>query len=216
MYKNENINSRDIVPSGMDFDLIHQAQAGSLDAFNVLVLKYQSLLYNHAYALLAVPQTAEDVTQESVFKAFRKIDQFRGGSFRSWLLRIVSNTCYDEVRRLKRQPVIDLIDENEPGEGREVPAWLIDPYSSLPSIIEQKELSSMLYQYLAEIPGIYRSAITLIDLYDFDYSEAATILKIPVGTLKSRLARGRLQMKDRLQLSIKPPNKYTMLKAQLV
>jgi RNA polymerase sigma-70 factor, ECF subfamily len=204
MHWDETMNSEYVAQSSQDFDLIDQAQSGSLEAFNALVLKYQSLLYNHAYTLLAIRQSAEDVTQDSILKAFRKIEQFKGGSFRSWLLRIVTNTCCDEIRRLKRQPVIDLIDENDHIGEQESPVWLVDPCPSVTAMIEQKELSRTIYQYLAELPGIFRTAITLVNLYDFDYIEAASILNIPLGTLKSRLARGRLQMRDRLQLSLEP------------
>jgi RNA polymerase sigma factor (sigma-70 family) len=93
---------------------------------------------------------------------------------------------------------------------------LVDPAISVMSMVEQKELSNILHCYLNELPDIFRSVITLIDLYDFDYSEAADILKIPLGTIKSRLARARLQMNKKLQISIDPSQNYAMFEAQLV
>jgi RNA polymerase sigma-70 factor (ECF subfamily) len=201
---------------GIDSELVCKAQQGSLDAFNDLVLKYQDLLYSHAYAILGIRQSAEDATQESTIKAFRNLDRFRGDSFRNWLLRIVTNTCYDEMRRIKRHPVTSLYPEDENNEDFESPVWLVDPAISVMSMVEQKELSNILHCYLNELPDIFRSVITLIDLYDFDYSEAADILKIPLGTIKSRLARARLQMNKKLQISIGPSQNYAMFEAQLV
>jgi RNA polymerase sigma-70 factor (ECF subfamily) len=106
---------------GIDSELVCKAQQGSLDAFNDLVLKYQDLLYSHAYAILGIRQSAEDATQESTIKAFRNLDRFRGDSFRNWLLRIVTNTCYDEMRRIKRHPVTSLYPEDENNEDFESP-----------------------------------------------------------------------------------------------
>lgn len=187
-------------------ELIHQAQQGNIDAFNHLVLKYQDLLYNYAYTLMGIRQSAEDTTQESIFKAFQKIHQYRGGSFRCWLFKIVTNTCYDELRRLKHHPVIALDLENEHDEETEALVWLFDPHSSVDSIVEQHEFSKKLSHDLDELPDIYRRVITLIDVYEFDYCEASDILKIPLGTLKSRLARARFQLKEKLQLSMKDPS----------
>jgi RNA polymerase sigma-70 factor, ECF subfamily len=187
-----------------DFEKISQAQLGNLDAFNHLVLKYQEILYNHAYGLLGISQAAEDATQESIIKAYRKIDTYKGGSVRTWLFRIVTNTCYDEMRRLSRTLAVSLYPEDDDGENNETPFWLVDPGLSVLSMIEQSELSKVLCSYLKELPGNYRSAITLIDLYEYDYQEAAEILNIPLGTLKSRLCRGRLYMKKKLQECIEP------------
>jgi RNA polymerase sigma-70 factor (ECF subfamily) len=182
--------------------LILKASEADLEAFNHLVLKYQNMIFNQAYYMLGDPHSAEDVTQECFFKAFNRIDRFRGGSFRAWLLKIVINTCYDEMRRSKRHPTKPLIPENGNGEEIESPAWVTDPNYSLQAIVEQKELSRILYSILNELSEIYRNPITLVDLHELDYSEAAEVLGIPIGTLKSRLARARFQMKKRLQTTL--------------
>jgi RNA polymerase sigma-70 factor (ECF subfamily) len=187
-----------------DVVLINKAQNGSLDAFNHLVLKYQDLLYNHAYASLGIRQAAEDITQESMIKAFQKIRNYQGGSFRCWLLKIVTNSCIDELRRLKRHPVTPLYPEDGNCDEIESPAWLTDHHLSVMSMVERNELSKTLMLSMNELPLIYRNVITLVDLYDFDYGEAADILKIPLGTLKSRLARARFQMKRKLSIRIDP------------
>jgi RNA polymerase sigma-70 factor (ECF subfamily) len=179
--------------------LIEKALQGDLDAFNQLVLEYQSLAYNHAYALLGDQALAEDATQDSFIRVFQNLASFRGGSFRSWLLRIVTNMSYDFMRRTKRHPTRPLFPDDENGEETESPTWLADPSPSIEATVEEKEFSEGIYQILHELPDVYRSVITLVDLYELDYNEAAYILKVPIGTIKSRLARARLQMKEKLQ-----------------
>jgi RNA polymerase sigma-70 factor (ECF subfamily) len=92
-----------------------------------------------------------------------------------------------------------LFPEHENGEEIESPTWLADPSPFVQAIVEQNELSKNIYKLLDQLPEVYRSVITLIDLYELDYTEAAEALKVPIGTVKSRLARARLQMKEKLQ-----------------
>jgi RNA polymerase sigma-70 factor (ECF subfamily) len=179
--------------------LIGMAAKGNLDAFNQLVLTYQNIAYNHARALLSDPDLAEDAVQESFIKAFQNMHRFRGGSFRGWLLKIVTNSAYDLLRRSHRHPTQPLFPEHENGEEIESPTWLADPSPFVQAIVEQNELSKNIYKLLDQLPEVYRSVITLIDLYELDYTEAAEALKVPIGTVKSRLARARLQMKEKLQ-----------------
>ena len=179
--------------------LVQQAKDGNLEAFNQLVLSYQNLAYNHACALLGDSASAEDVTQESFIKAFQGLDKFRGGSFRSWLLRIATNTAYDIQRKSKAHPTQPLIPEDEYGEEMESPAWLADPGPSVQSQVEQKEFLQSIYRMLGELPEVYRSVIILVDLDELDYTDTASALNIPIGTVKSRLARARLQMQKKLQ-----------------
>src|SRR4030043_149192 len=93
-----------LVAQSFEYGLVTNAVNGDLDAFNQLVLTYQDILYNHALNLLGDPHWAEDVTQESFLKAFRKLSDFRGGSFRAWMLKIATNTSYDLYRRKNRHP----------------------------------------------------------------------------------------------------------------
>ena len=179
--------------------LVRLASSGDLDAFNQLVLANQNMAYNHAYALLGDPASAEDAAQESFIKAFQNIGGFRGGSFRGWLLKIVTNSAYDVLRRSKRHPNQPLLPEDDNGEEMESPAWLADPSASVQETVEQNELSKCIYKTLDKLPEVYRSVLTLIDINEFDYAEAAEALKVPIGTVKSRLARARLQMQKRLR-----------------
>ena len=178
---------------------VRRAARGDLEAFNQLVLNFQDMAYSHARALLGDPDSAEDVVQDSFIKAFQSLNGFRGGSFRGWLLRIVTNSAYDMLRRSGRRPTQPLFPEGEDGEEIESPAWLADLNASVQETVEREEESKRLYQLLDELPEVYRSVLTLIDLYELDYLEAAEALKVPIGTIKSRLARARLRMKEKLK-----------------
>ncbi len=179
--------------------LILEASQGNLDAFNQLVLCYQDLIFNQAYALLGDCHAAEDATQKSFMKAFQKMHGFRHGYFRAWLLRIVTNTCYDELRWKKRHPTIPLFPEDAEGEDLEAPLWLTAPDTSVEGWVEQGEFSRLLARMLAELPEIYRVPLTLVDVHDLAYTEVAVALDIPLGTVKSRVARARFRMKEKLQ-----------------
>ena len=178
--------------------LVNMASKGNLDAFNQLVLMYEDLTYNHAYGLLQDPDLADDATQDSFLRAFQHITDFRGGSFRAWILKIVTNSAYDMLRRSKRHPTQSLYPEDEYGDEVESPVWLADSTTSVQETVEQREFSKDLYQLIDELPVVYRTVLILVDLYKLDYAEVAEALKIPIGTVKSRLARARLKMSEKL------------------
>lgn len=178
--------------------LLTMASKGSLDAFNELVLTYQNIAYYQAYALLRDTALAEDATQDSFIRAFQNITRFRGGSFRAWILKIVTNSAYDMLRRSKRHPTQSLYPEDEYGVELETPVWLTDTTSSVQDSVEQSEFSQDLYQLIDELPTVYRTVLTLVDLHELDYAEVADALQIPIGTVKSRLARARLKMSEKL------------------
>ena len=196
--------------------LIEQAQAGDLDAFNQLVLHYQDGLYHYAVSLVNDPDLAEDITQESLIKAFQNIKNLQGYSFRAWLFRIITNTARDLARRIARHPSVSLYPKDGNGEEVESPEWLIDPTSSVEEIVQGNEFSARLYELLDELPEAYRNVLFLVDVQEMDYIEAAQILNIPLGTVKSRLARARMQMKWRLQLIHKQPAHTSRLRAVAV
>ena len=185
--------------------LLQQASQGNLEAFNQLVLQYQNLAYNHAYTLLGDTDSAEDAAQEGFIKAFQALPTYRGGSFRSWLLRIITNVAYDNLRRDRRHPNQSLFPTDENGEEVESAAWLEDPAPSVQETVEQNELSHDIYAALSQLPDVYRNVITLIDINELDYNEAATVLKVPIGTIKSRLARARLQLQKKLRIQALRP-----------
>ena len=180
-------------------DQIKESLAGDLDSFNQIVLEYQSLVYNQAYRIMGETDAAEDATQEAFISAYKKLHTYRGGSFKSWLLRIVSNACYDEYRRRKRKPVVPLFPESEDGEDVDSPAWLEDQNEKPEDITIRRELSNAIQTCLDRLEFEFRTIVVLVDIQGLDYQTAASIIDRPLGTIKSRLARARKSMKDCLQ-----------------
>jgi RNA polymerase sigma-70 factor (ECF subfamily) len=179
--------------------LILGAQQGDLDAFNRLVTSYQGLAFNLACRLLGDAAAAEDVTQEAFISAYRSIRSFRGGSFKAWLLRIVTNGSYDELRRRQRRPQTPLEPDPRNGEDAPEPAWLADPGESPQELAERVELSMAIQRCLDMLETEFRAAVVLVDVQGMDYAEAAQVLSRPVGTVKSRLARARARLQLCLQ-----------------
>jgi RNA polymerase sigma-70 factor (ECF subfamily) len=119
--------------------LIESAQHGDLDAFNRLVLAYQNMVYNQAYRMVSDMEAAEDAAQDTFIIAFRKLGTYRGGSFKAWLLRIVTNLCYDELRRRKRRPTTPLEPMDHDDDEIESPRWLSDPSETPEQTAERVE-----------------------------------------------------------------------------
>ncbi len=182
-------------------NLVLAAQNGDLKAFNELILLYQNMIFNLALRILGDEGSADDITQNTFLAAYRSLARFRNGSFRNWLYRIATNACYDELRRRKRQPVQPLSDE---GEG-EVEASLATYYdfpskSSSPEYeVERQELDQAIQQALNRLDVDKRGVVVMVDLQNLHYWEVSQILRLPIGTVKSRLARARLQLSHLLK-----------------
>jgi RNA polymerase sigma factor (sigma-70 family) len=173
--------------------LIERSQGGDLDAFNALVLAYQSQVYNLCLRMLGSPQAAEDATQEAFIAGYRAISRFRHGSFRAWLLRIAANACYDELRRRRSRPQVPL--EASPDEERpaaEFPA----PDEPLDQRAERLELARCLQEGLASLPADQRLAVILRDVQGLAYEEVAAATAATLGTVKSRISRGRTAVRN--------------------
>lgn len=179
--------------------LIRAAQRGDLEAFNLLILRYQNLLFGIALRLLNDEDAAADAVQEALISAFRRFDTFRGDSLRSWLARVVVNACYDEIRKKRRQHSVPLEQFNAEGDEIETSYWLVDPQADPEVQYESNELESAIQKSLNKLPAIYRLVLVLVDVEGLSYEEAASAAGVPVGTVKSRLARARLQIQKSLQ-----------------
>jgi RNA polymerase sigma factor (sigma-70 family) len=179
--------------------LIQAAKEGDINSFNHLVVVYQDLVYNQAYRVMGEPEYAADATQEAFISAYKNLRSYRGGSFRAWLLRIVTNACYDELRRRQRRPTTSLEPIDDGGEEIESPHWLADPGETPEDSVERSELGSAIQSCLDELPLDFRSVVILVDVQGMDYTEAAEAVGKPVGTIKSRLARARTRLRDCLQ-----------------
>lgn len=169
--------------------LIRQSQAGDLDSFNRLVELHQGPVYNLSLRLLGQPQAAEDATQEAFLSAFQAIKRFRGGSLRAWLFRIAANACYDEMRRSRRRPATSLEALTEGAE------MFPSPSSESPEEIAlRRELAQAISQGLSTLPPEQRLAVILSDIQGLSYEEMAQAMGSSLGTVKSRLSRGRARL----------------------
>jgi RNA polymerase sigma-70 factor (ECF subfamily) len=158
------------------------------------VVAYQDLAYNVARRLVGDPESAADVTQEAFLAAFRHLDQFKGGSFKSWLLRIVTNSCYDALRARQRRETTSL-DALVEETGFDVP----DATNPLPETIAlSAELFSCVEAGLKTLPVDQRAVLILYDVHGLSYDDVATVLNTSLGTVKSRLSRARGRLRDYL------------------
>ena len=179
--------------------LINSAQQGDMEAFNALVLNYQDMLYRVALRIVHDECIAEDAMQEAMIHAFRHIRSFRGGNFKSWLARVTVNASYDELRRGKRHLAMPLEQFTSEGEEIESPEWIRDLSAGPEERAESSELQRALQQCIKALVPDYRLMVILVDMEGMSYEEAAHVARVPVGTVKSRLARARMQLRKSLQ-----------------
>lgn len=187
-------------PDPLAFDearLLDQARQGDLDAFNQLVLRYQDRIYSIAYRLMSDPASAADMTQEAFLMAYRKLADFRGGSFRSWVSRIVTNRCYDELRRYQRRPA-DYLDDLPGGDSDDGPPLPADAPSP-EQAAQTNELNAAVENCIRALGDDQRLVLVMADVEGQSYQEVADTLGINLGTVKSRLSRARLAVRRCLQ-----------------
>lgn len=180
-----------------DESLIAQAREGDADAFRTLVDRHHLSIFNIVLRTVRDPALAEDVTQDAFLRAWRSAGQFRGGNVRGWLMRIAVNRAYDTLRSRKRRPSdsLDALDY-EP-----VPQWSSgavateapDAYSA------RAALSERLERLLSLLPDDQRTALLLVDMQGFSYDEAAGIMAVAPGTIKSRISRARARLREEIR-----------------
>lgn len=172
--------------------VIQRAADGDRTAFAQLMEHYQSACYGLAWRLLGDPDQAADATQDAFVHAYRAIGSYRGGIFRSWLLRITANASYDILRRAQRRPSSPLPDGEE-GSAPELP-----DIGAVNTVAEatKSELYRHLEAALRRLPEDQRTAVVLCDVYGMDYNEVAAMTKSALGTVKSRIHRGRLRLRQ--------------------
>lgn len=176
--------------------LVQAAQRGQLPAFNELILHYQHQVYNLAYHIMQDPAAADDATQEAFISAYHALAKFRGGSFRAWLLRIVRNACYDELRRYKRHPSISWEDFGE--LDKEANPYLRSKVESPEESVQRDELCALLERTLKRLPIEQQTTLFLVDRLGLAYDEVGATMEVPLGTVKSRLYRARGKMREYL------------------
>ncbi|MFQ5474019.1 MAG: RNA polymerase sigma factor [Dehalococcoidia bacterium] len=175
--------------------LIERAREGELDAFNLLVERYERPLYNLCLRMLSSPQAAEDATQEAFISAYRSVKSFRGGSFKSWLFRIGANACYDELRRQRSRPSRSL---DEPAGDNERTIDVPDTAPTPDESAENLELRDALGGAISGLPPDQRLTIILRDVQGLEYEEIAVATNTNLGTVKSRINRARSRLREAL------------------
>ena len=174
-----------------DRDLLGRARRGDQEAFSQLIVQYQVPLYNMALRMVGGPDDAADITQEAFLRAWEKIRTLRDAPFKSWLFQIAANLCYDFFRRGKRYGMMPEDEDKIVGLGIATP----DPQERA----EANERNALVRESIAALDHDMRVAIVLRDVNGMAYDEIAAVLRVPLGTVKSRIARARAQVQERLQ-----------------
>lgn len=174
---------------------LKQSKSGDLASFERLIEKYQHVAYNIAYRMVGNEEDAKDITQEAFIKVFKSITSFReDSSFSTWLYRIVMNTCKDELRK-KKLKVVSIDRDIEVGESSVT--FEIPDHTYSPEVVyEKKQLHAMLSQALTDLPEQNRIVVIMRDVQGFSYEDIAECINIPVGTVKSRINRGRHMLRE--------------------
>jgi RNA polymerase sigma-70 factor (ECF subfamily) len=181
-------------PAGED-TLVERARSGDLDAFNQLVELHQRSVFNLALRMIGNAASAEDAAQEAFLHAYRSINSFRGANFRAWLMRIAANASTDELRRRARRPALSL---QQPPPGADEPIDLPDPAAGPESQALSAEDRDRIQVALLTLPNDQRVAVIMCDIEGFAYDEIALSMRCSIGTVKSRIARGRDKLRQAL------------------
>jgi RNA polymerase sigma-70 factor (ECF subfamily) len=211
------IKSGIIIPVMDERILLQDARRGNLEAFNQLVLAHQNHAYSFAYRMLGEEEGAADAAQLAFLSAYRHLNELRGESFRSWLLRIVANACLDELRRRKRRPAVSLDDlaaGEEDDRSDESLSILADPAEGPESAAVRSDLRRSIEDCLSLLPPDQRATVLLVDVHALEYGEAARALRVALGTVKSRVARARADLRDCLRAKGELPPQARRLESE--
>lgn len=174
---------------------LERARRGDTGAFDRLARAHESALYAHVARILGAGADAEDVTQDAFVSAWRSLSGFEGTSFRAWLYRIATNRAIDLIRARKRRGELPL---EPPDDGETIWAEPSAPDPDLAAIAGDREALSVVEAALALLPVEQRAVLVLRDIEGFDYEEIARITTTQIGTVKSRIHRGRLTVRNAL------------------
>lgn len=179
-------------------ELIQQSCAGSIDAFEQLILLYEKRVYTIAYKYMGNHEDANDMAQEALIKAYQSIGSFRGeAAFGTWLGKITANRCLDELRKRKKLQTTSLEDTLELEEGsvkKELESSAVTPEEHA----VQKETAAYMQMLIGELKEEYRVAIVLREMDGYSYEAIADSLSCSVGTVKSRISRARQYLRERI------------------
>ena len=174
---------------------VDAAVRGDVESFNMLVRVHESRVYGACVRLVGDRDDAADIAQEAFISAFSRLATYRGGSFRAWLLRIATNAALDFLRARRRRPTISIDTHDDHHD--EHPTLQIADAAPTPEVaLDQRELAQAIQSALAQLPDDQRTAIVLRDVEGFDYAEIADITRASLGTVKSRISRGRARLRE--------------------
>ena len=186
-----------VVTDAPDEDLVQRFLAGDASAFTELVKRHERRVYGLCLRILSDRDDAADATQDALLMVVRKLGQFRGeAAFTTWLHRVTVNVCYDHLRKAQRRPVLRRIDEDQPEPEAGPP---------IPDHADDVSLAQDVTAALALVPEDFRVALVLADVQDLPYEEISRVLDVPVGTVKSRVHRGRIALARAMGLADEPP-----------
>lgn len=177
--------------------LIEKSKNGDLEAFEMLVRRYESKVYTVAYRFLGNHADASDLAQETFVRLYQALPGFRGeSSFMTWLYRITANACRDEIRRQQRYQVVSL-DVEAGTNGAQAISQVPSRSPSPEEAVEQKEFNEMIQQCLGSLSEEHRLVLVMREIQGLSYEEIADVLKCSLGTVKSRLNRARQAFKEK-------------------
>ena len=183
-------------------ELVRQAQAGDMAAFDELVTMFRGPMFNLAYRMVNNREDADELTQEIFLKLYKSIGKFQGRSkFSTWLYAVAANTCRSGLRKLKRISSMEVVRLDDDRENDEGGSWKYDPEApgDLPSkTLDREEVKAKISAFIAELPEDFRMVVVLKDIQGMAYEEMAETLSCSIGTIKSRLSRGRAKLKEKL------------------
>ncbi|HHV97234.1 MAG TPA: sigma-70 family RNA polymerase sigma factor [Clostridiaceae bacterium] len=179
--------------------LIEKSKKGDISAFEELIETYQNKVFNIAYSMLNNYEDANDVAQEVFIRVYKSIKNFKGeSSFSTWLYRITTNVCLDELRKRKNKNVVS-IDEDIPFDDGEVTRQIVDDGPTPDIIAEKKEVREIVNEAIGQLSEEHKTVIILRELQGLSYEEISKIINCPRGTVKSRINRARSALKNILK-----------------
>lgn len=176
--------------------LIRKAKQGNMTAFEKLILQHEKTVYNIAYRMFHNEEDAKDMSQEVFIKVFRWIEKFdENAAFSTWLYRIAVNTCIDEIRKRKGKETYSMEENYETDDGEMKKQYVYDGPTPEESYL-QKEMAEDVQGAINQLSPDHKTLVILRDVQGFSYAEIAEIVDCSLGTVKSRISRARLQLKN--------------------
>jgi RNA polymerase sigma-70 factor (ECF subfamily) len=183
-------------------ELVRRFQGGEEAAFDDLMRRFQRQMYNLAYRMLDNGEEANDLTQEIFIKVYRSIAKFRGeSSFSTWLHAVALNLCRNRRRQLRRLSEFEAVSLDNPGHGETdgLPMQMAAPDTPPDKMLERTEIRHLVERTVAGLPEDFAAVVVMRDIQDMSYEEIAAALDCSMGTVKSRLSRGRLMVAEKLK-----------------